>query len=260
MIFLQFIISTIGVTCYSSRIAGIETKKLSTSFSIYNILTLGSRLANMILLPLLGAIVEIAIVNNDSILLAKQFYFILGGILLGTFVGLLFIPFSTKIFKEIVEKASKYSNIFSLLIKECNIKNIKRLLKHCSIISIKEIKEMKFKNFPMFPLILNPLIVAINTISYLSAMYAGVLVPESRLVASQLSSTVNGISTILLYIFVDPAVGIISDQAINDRRSLSSVKAFIFYLGLGRLIGVIISFLLFIPAAYFIADITKFIA
>ena len=256
LLILQIIITIIGVSAYGSRLAGIKTKQLSTSFSLYNILNLVSRFANMIFLPLLGALVETAIKNNNINLLTNQFYSLLISILVGTVIAILILPTFTNFFERLVNGLYKHKSFAVLFAKEFRWRNIKKLKNTIQFFDFKDIKKYSLKGLPKGSLlILNPIIVAVYTVGYLSSLYAGALVPECRLVASQLSSTVNGIGTILLYLFIDPMVGIISDGVIRDKKEYKEVESLIFYLCIGRLMGVILSFPLLIPLAHFISKI-----
>ena len=253
---LQIVITIIGVSAYGSRLAGVKTKQLSTSFSLYNILNLVSRFANMIFLPLLGALVETAIKNNNINLLTNQFYFLLISIFVGTVIAILILPTFSNFFEKLVKGLSKYKSFTILFAKEFRWRNIKKIKDIVKFFNFKNIKNYSLNGLPKGSLlILNPIIVAVYTVGYLSALYAGALVPECRLVASQLSSTVNGIGTILLYLFIDPMVGIVSDEVITDKRNFKDMESLIFYLCIGRLMGVILSFPLLVPLAHFISKI-----
>lgn len=246
------------MSAYGARLAGVKSKNLSTAFSLYNILNLLSRFANMILLPLLGALVEDAIVSNNISQLTKEFYLILASVFLGTIIAIILLPTFTTFFEKLVEKLIKYRNFTALFLKETNGKNIKKIFKMFDFKSLKKIKSFSLKNLPKASIYLSPIIVAIYTVGYLAALYAGALVPENRLVASQLSSTVNGIGTILLYLFVDPIVGIISDEVMRNKREYIDIESLIFYLCIGRIVGVILSFILLVPLARFISIIAPF--
>ena len=245
----------IGVIAYGSRLAGVKTKKLSTAFSLYNILNLFSRFANMLFLPLIGAIVEDSIRNNTINILTNQFYIILLSVLIGTIVAIFLLPTSTAFFELLVNKLSVHRNLVTLFIKEFNFKNIKNTLKLFRPFKLKDIKNYKITSLQKGSLLLNPIIVSLYTVGYLAALYAGALTPENRLVASQLSSTVNGIGTILLYIFIDPIVGIISDEVMSNKREEKDLESLIFYFCVGRVVGVLLSFTLLIPLAKFISQI-----
>ena len=104
---------------------------------------------------------------------------------------------------------------------------------------------------------LNLFVVSIYAIGVLSSLYAGALVPEFRITASQLSAIVNGIATILLVTLVDPTCAYITDQAVRGKRKEVDVRTMVFYIILGRVVGtLIISQLIFVPAAYYIKSVT----
>jgi hypothetical protein len=116
---------------------------------------------------------------------------------------------------------------------------------------------LSFKGIPQTFLWINLVVVSIYTIGVLSSLYAGALVPEFRITASQLSAIVNGIATILLVTLVDPTCAYITDQAIKGKRKESDVRAMVFYIIIGRVVGtLILAQLLFLPSAEYIRSAT----
>jgi hypothetical protein len=112
---------------------------------------------------------------------------------------------------------------------------------------------LSLKGIPQTFLWVNLVLVSIYAIGVISSLYAGALVPEFRITASQLSAIVNGIATILLVTLVDPTCAYITDQAVRGKRKESDVRTMVFYLIGGRVVGtLIISQLLFLPAAEYI--------
>jgi hypothetical protein len=103
----------------------------------------------------------------------------------------------------------------------------------------------------------NLVLVSIYAVGVLSSLYAGALVPEFRITASQLSAIVNGIATILLVTLVDPICAYITDQAIRGKRKESDVRAMVFYIIMGRVVGtLIVAQILFLPSAEYIKSVT----
>jgi len=102
--------------------------------------------------------------------------------------------------------------------------------------------------------------VSIYAIGVLASMLAGAMIPEYRVTATQLSAIVNGIATILLTLMVDPMAALITDQAARGKRPQSDVRAMVFYLISGRVLGtLIISQLILLPSASYIEAATHLV-
>jgi hypothetical protein len=68
---------------------------------------------------------------------------------------------------------------------------------------------------------MNIVAVAIITVGVLSALYAGYLNPEFRTTASNLSAIVNGVATILMFIFIDPFLSVMTVDVIQGKTKES---------------------------------------
>jgi len=66
---------------------------------------------------------------------------------------------------------------------------------------------------------LNVVAMALWTLGVFASLYAGYLKPELRVTCSDLSSVINGIATILMFVFIDPQVSVITDDVIEGRIS-----------------------------------------
>lgn len=250
--FLLAIINAIGTFAYGARLAGVRSKSISSSSALFNILTLISRTSNMILSPLIGSIVEEAIKTNNIDGLTMNFRFIFLGATFGTAIAILLIPYMSDLLIHAINKLEQHKSIPMIFYKEMKPKNIVKMIKMFRLPSKNSLKNICVKNIPKGFLIISPIIYSIYTVGFLSALYAGSLTPENRLVASQMSSVINGFATISLYILVDPVLGVISDEAIKGKRPVQDIKNAIFFLSMGRLAGTVIAQLIFIPVAHFI--------
>jgi len=70
---LTFIIHLVGTLAYAVRIAGVRTRRLAVSFSLFNILVLASRTSNSFQGPFLAKRVEQSLAisrQHDGLLLA----------------------------------------------------------------------------------------------------------------------------------------------------------------------------------------------
>ena len=106
---------------------------------------------------------------------------------------------------------------------------------------------------------MNIIAVAIFTIGVLSALYAGYLNPEFRSTASNLSAIINGLATILMFIFIDPFLSVMTDDVVLGKARESLFRRYIVYMVIARIIGTVIAQFLFIPSAKIIALTARFI-
>ena len=65
---------------------------------------------------------------------------------------------------------------------------------------------------PMSIVLLNTVAMAIWSVGVFAALYAGYLRPELRATAGQLSAVVNGLATILMFVFIDPYLSLMTDD------------------------------------------------
>ena len=115
------------------------------------------------------------------------------------------------------------------------------------------------KDFPWKVFVMNVIAVAIITVGVLSSLYASYLNPDFRTTASSLSSVINGVSTILMFIFIDPYLSIMTDDVVLGKTKESLFRKYIVYMVIARLIGTILAPVIFIPASEFIAWIAGII-
>ncbi len=92
-----------------------------------------------------------------------------------------------------------------------------------------------------------------------SALYASLIAPERASTAIMASGLINGIATILLVIFVDPKISVLADDVVNRKGNYITLKSISIMMVTSRLFGTVLAQFLFVPGAYYIAWLTKFI-
>ncbi|WP_281273718.1 lipid II flippase family protein [Biomaibacter acetigenes] len=170
-------IHMVDTLSYSVRLAGIRTKRLAMAISLFNIIVLISRTANMIQAPLLGSIVDKAINQGSSAFLLHDFRWIIASATLGSMLGAALIPSFVVIFSKGIinlEKAGSIPQLMGMVIFQQPIAKIKKSLVKPGLSLLKGLKPEKIP--PTF-LVLNLIITSISTIGVLAAIYAGALVP-----------------------------------------------------------------------------------
>ena len=55
------------------------------------------------------------------------------------------------------------------------------------------------------------------TLGVFASLYAGYLKPELRVTCSNLSSVINGLATIMMFVFIDPQVSLMTDDVVEGR-------------------------------------------
>lgn len=105
--------------------------------------------------------------------------------------------------------------------------------------------------------LLNVVAVALWTVGVFAALYAGKLNPELRVTSSTLSSIVNGVATILMFVIIDPQLSVMTDEVIEGRQSEAEFRRAIVWLVASRFAGTLLAQFLFIPAANLIVFVSE---
>ncbi len=257
------VIHAIDTVAYATRLSGARVGYLASAFSLFNILVIFSRMSNMIQQPLTGSLVDLAGKNGtlESLLLVEQQYrFIIASATIGTISGMLLFPtfvalFSRALFHLSLEKGS----IPRLLMKLFSITYIKRAWKHRKFPRLSYLKEIKIQYFTLSLFLSNICITAIYTVGVLSSLFAALLIPENASTAIMASGLINGVATILIFLFVDPKIAILADEVSNKQGSYIKLKTVTLTMITSRLLGTVLAQVIFIPSAYYVAWFTKFL-
>ncbi|NMA83712.1 MAG: DUF2837 family protein [Epulopiscium sp.] len=250
LIIFTIIIHIIDTLSYSVRLNSVKSGNFALSLSLFNLVVLISRTANMFQSPLIGKMIDESIsMEYDPIIEVR--YVILAATI-GTLVGIVFIPTFLKLFSKAVSKLEETGSIPNLVVQSLSIANIKRIAKNTVVPKKNMINGLRYKNIPKKILLVNALITGIYTIGILSAYYASIYVPDKRLAISASSGMINGIASILLTIFIDPKAAIITDEAFRGKREYGDVKTLVIMLIGTKLLGTLLGQLLLLPSAKFI--------
>ena len=241
----------------SLRLAGVRTKQIATSLSFVNATLLVTRTSNMLQAPFLGGMVDHAILTGNPLPLITNFRYVIFAAFVGNLIGALLTPFFVAVFTKAIQRFEKGGSVPRLIAEAFFPGNFLAIFRKFRLPSNGSLMNLALKGMPQGFLWTNLIVVSVYAIGVLSSLYAGALVPEFRITASQLSAIVNGIATILLVTLVDPTCAYITDQAIRGKRKESDVRTMVFYIILGRVVGtLILSQLLFLPSAEYIKSAT----
>lgn len=255
-----FIIHSIETLAYAVRLSGARVRLLASALSLFNLMVIVSRMANMMQQPFTGSLIDNAPKDNTLEFVENQYRVIIGASTLGTIMGILLLPTFIAIFsRAIIHLSEERGSVPALIKKGISLEYIKRGVKHLHLPRLSYLKDIQYRNIPIKLFLINMLITAIYTIGVLSALYAALLVPDRASTSIMASGLINGIATILLTIFIDPKISILADDVINQRGSYLTLKGVSLMMITSRLLGTMLAQVLFIPGAEYIAWFTRFI-
>lgn len=241
----------------SLRLAGLRTRQIATSLAFVNATLLVTRTSNMLQAPFLGGMVDHAVVSGNTAVLVHNFRIVIFAAFIGNLIGACCTPFFVAVFTGAIRRFELVGSVPRLIGAAFLPRNFSRIVHSFRLPNRQTLSDLALTGMPRFFLLTNLIVVSVYAIGVLSSLYAGSLVPEFRVTASQLSAIVNGIATILLVTMVDPTCAFITDQAVRGKRPERDVRAMVFYIIMGRVVGtLIISQLLFLPAAEYIKGAT----
>lgn len=257
MLFLTFIIYLISTLSYSVRIVAVRTGRIAVAFAVFNVFALVSRSAGSIQAPMLTKKIESNIVNSNPEDLTSIFRLLLLASTAAAVVGALLIPTFIKIFTKGVESFSVHRSIPRLIMHSFSKSGIEQFKKSITVPQSRNFEYIKnFRHIPRRIVVLNAAAFSMSTVGTLAALYAGARYPEFRTTCNNLSFIVNMFSTLIMFIFVDPYVSILTDDVVKNNCSQADFDRCIVFLVAGLIIGTMAAQLLLVPAA----DIIKFVA
>lgn len=258
---LTAIIHAVDTLSYSVRIAGIRTKRLALALSLFNIIVLVSRTANMVQAPLLGSVVDRAINAHELGPLPWIFRFIIFAATTGSLLGAALIPTFVTVFVRAIRHLETAGSVPRLLYHGISRQGMRTLKESLTMPQVAQARRhLDAGSLPHLFLILNVFITSVYTIGVLASIYGGVLLPAYRLTASQLSGLINGVATILYALLVDPQAALITDQALQNARPERDVTNMVVFLVLGKVTGTLLGQVFFFPAARLVVLATRLLA
>jgi hypothetical protein len=256
---LTFLINLITTLSYSVRIVGIRTGRIAVSFALFNILVLISRTANGFQAPLLASTIEKNI-NSGSDPNTLDFRLIILSCTIATIIGGLMIPTFQRILSIAVDKFSIYKSVPKVVLHGFTKSGITSIKENIVAPSAKNLSYLNIgSDFPWKVFIMNVFAVAIVTIGVLSSLYAGYMIPEFRSTASNLSAIINGLATILMFVFIDPFLSVMTDEVVLGKTSESLFRKYIVYMVIARVIGTLLAQIMLVPAARLISITARLI-
>lgn len=250
-------INMVDTLAYGARLAGARTQSPAVAMSLYNIVALASRTANLIQLPLVATIVDTFLERGEGAgILLYYFRLIILGNSLGVLLGILFLPLAVRAFTWGITRMETSHSVPVVVFSLLRPQNLKKAVQ-VPLTGVRHFKTLNLVNLPLSFIFTNPILISFYSVGVLASIYAGFLIPEYRLTASQLSGIINGIATILLVTVVDPISALLMDDTLKGKRDVGQLRSAVGFLAGGRFIGSLLAQILLVPAAWVIVFITR---
>ncbi len=255
---LTFVIHLIGTLAYAVRIAGVRTRRIAMSFALFNILVLVSRTSNSFQGPFLAKRIEDNINHGINQGLLTDFRWLLLSATLATVVGAFLIPTFQRIFSNAVQHFQQHRSMARLLLHGFFKGGISQLKEVVAMPAAANLRKLKMGHgISVWVIFLNIAAVALWTIGVFASLYAGYLKPELRVTSSQLSAVVNGAATIMMFVFIDPNMSVMTDDVVEGKITEPQFRKAIVWLVGSRLVGTLLAQVLLIPAAMTIVAVAE---
>jgi hypothetical protein len=256
---LTFVIHLIGTLAYAARIAGIRTGHIATALTLFNLLILISRTSNSFQAPFMAKRIETSFATPATALLL-DFQWILGSAALATLVGGLLIPSAQRALSRAVCILRTHRSIFRLLFHGMHPGRLLLARRYLTFPSLSNFQCLTTRGgLPWGFLGLNVIAVALWTVGVFASLYAGALEPGLRVTCSNLSSIINGLATIIMFLLLDPQLSLLTDDVAHRRVSEKAFRSAVAALVGARFMGVLLAQILLVPSALVIAFVARMI-
>jgi len=256
---LTFVIHLIGTLAYAARIAGVRTGHIATALTLFNLLILVSRTSNSFQAPFLAKRIETTLSAAASPLLS-DFQWILGSAALATALGALLVPSAQRAFSRAVGILQTHRSLFRLIAHGIHPRRLLLARRYVAIPALANFRSLNTRGGLSWGFLsLNAIAVALWTVGVFASLYAGALEPTLRVTCSNLSSIINGVATIVMFLLLDPQLSLLTDDVTHERVGQGTFRAAVASLVGARLVGVLLAQILLLPSALLIAWVARHI-
>lgn len=257
---LTFIIHVIATLAYAVRIAGVRTRRIAVSFSLFGIIALISRTANSFQGPFIAKRVEVDIAHHLAGGLLGDFRLFLLTATAASIVGTFLIPTFQRYFSRAVDHFQANRSIPRLLLHIFSRGGVSYLRLGARLPSRHNVTQLTTGAGVSWKVIaLNVMAMSIWTVGVFASLYAGYLKPDLRVTCANLSSVINGFATVVLAVVIDPQVSVMTDDVIEGRISENSFRRAITTLAGARVLGTLCAQAALVPAALIIVRLAEMI-
>ncbi|OLL27307.1 hypothetical protein BTH42_33495 [Burkholderia sp. SRS-W-2-2016] len=258
IIALTFVIHVIATLAYAVRIAGVRTRRIAVSFSLFGIIALVSRTANSFQGPFLAKRVEEDLARHVEQGMLGDFRLFLLAATIATVVGAFLIPTFQRYFSRAVIHFQANRSLPRHALHVFSRGGIAQLRDGARFPSRTNVTQLAQASGVSWKVImLNVFAMALWTVGVFASLYAGFLKPELRVTCANLSSVINGFATIVLTVIIDPQISVMTDDVIEGRVTESRFRRAITTLIGARVVGTILAQAMLIPAALVIVRVAE---
>lgn len=257
---LTFVIHLIGTLAYAVRIAGTRTRRIALSISLFNILILISRTSNAFQTPLLAKRVEENIAAGVTTSGVADFRWLLVSATLATILGAVLIPTFQRLLSTWVDALGERRSPLALFRPVASPEVLAHVRDAAVLPRWRNVSTAHVgRHIPWSVASLNAVAMAVWSVGVFAALYAGYLRPELRVTASQMSGVVNGIATILMFVFIDPYLSLMTDDVAAGKVDEPYFRRSVVWLTGSRLVGTALAQILLVPAAFWIVAVAEWL-
>ncbi|GAB2879562.1 lipid II flippase Amj family protein [Paraburkholderia jirisanensis] len=257
---LTFVIHVVATLAYAVRIAGVRTRRIAVSFSLFGIIALVSRTANSLQGPFIAKRVELDIARHMGSGLLTDFRLFLLSATVASIAGAFLIPTFQRYFSRAVEHFQAKRSVPRLLLHIFSRGGINYLRIGARLPSPQNVTQLATgAGVSRTVIALNVAAMAIWTVGVFASLYAGYLKPELRVTCANLSSVINGFATVVLAVVIDPQVSMMTDDVIEGRISENAFRRAITTLAGARVLGTLCAQAMLLPAAFIIVRVAELI-
>lgn len=257
---LTFVIHVIATLAYAVRIAGVRTRRIAVSFSLFGIIALISRTANSFQGPFIAKRVELDIAHHMGSGLIADFRLFLLTATVASIVGSFLIPTFQRYFSRAVDHFQINRSIPRLLLHIFSRGGVNYIRIGARLPSRHNVTQLAAGSGVSWNIVvLNVVAMAIWTVGVFASLYAGYLKPDLRVTCANLSSVINGFATVVLAIVIDPQVSVMTDDVIEGRISENRFRRAITTLVGARVLGTLCAQAVLVPAAVVIVRVAELV-
>ncbi|HEY1884184.1 MAG TPA: DUF2837 family protein [Candidatus Cybelea sp.] len=269
---ITFIVQGVTIGAYSARLAGVQTKRIATSISLFNLLVTTGRLANLFMGFFVGPLSDeagnavgrlqahpTAAAAWEQVFTTQLRWIVLAGTV-GMAAFAMLLPMFTYLFRRGVHSFEARGSVPHSLARLASPRVLREVVRSERLPTLAQVRTFDWRVLPKRLLIFNTIVMCVYSVGVQASFLASVLDVNVARTAITLSGIVNGIGTIAFTLFVDPTSAMITDQAIHGKRTVQEVRSMVFYLTLTAIVGSLLSQAILYPAAVIIEVVSRFAA
>lgn len=254
---LTVVVNLIATLFFSVRIAGVRTGRLGSAVALFNILVLLMRLSTSFQALLLAKHIEQNLGRGGDEL---TFRLLLLSATAGSILGALLIPTMQRLISRAVAGLGVHRSLPRLLrytVRTIRAEHVRTSLRWPAIRNVTQLRGVR--ELPLGVAALYTVANALLTVGLFSSLYAGYYAPQFRMTASNMSLLINGAATIIVLLFTDPFLSVITDDAIEKKMSEGLFRKCIILFVCAHVIGTLAAQVLLLPGARLIAWIARYV-